>query len=315
MPLWLRFARLTAGTGIFTICALCLPARVAWANSTGITGFSSKQGPICNTCHSGGGFPEVSFEGPVTLSPGAMATYRFVVRSGGQSQRHAGFNVAADAGTLGVVAGQGAQRLGTELTHTSPKQNVDGQASWDFTWQAPLTPGSYSLYGAGNSVRVDGTQLGDRASSREHVIDVLAETPTPTPTPVPPTETPTPTPAPVPPTETPSPPPTSTSTSEATATRRDTPTSTATRTASGTVTPTATPTPTETPRGPSPGDANCDGAINAADLVANLLRRSDGEVGECLFADANCDQLIDDEDLLVVLARLFGAPAPACLPD
>ena len=115
------------------------------------------------------------------------------------NQRRAGFNVASSDGRLDVVPDQGARRAQNgELTHTGPKQNVDMVAGWDFTWTAPDEPGTYTLFGAGNSVNFNGNSNGDRASTTTLDIEVANATPTPTATPLPPTPTITPTRAPVP---------------------------------------------------------------------------------------------------------------------
>jgi hypothetical protein len=183
----------------FVVITAMLLTRSAAANafSTGITGLSGKQGIICNACHSGGKAPAVHFEGPADVTAGVIATFRFVVQSQSASQTFAGFNVADNAGQLAVEAGQGEQLLGAELTHTRPKPNDStGTASFEFTWQAPVQPGPYTLFGAGNSVNFNGNNSGDRAAATTFMISVAADAP-PTPTA---TATP-------PPTATPSPPP------------------------------------------------------------------------------------------------------------
>lgn len=295
------------GPGWLALAALCvLVPAAAGANSSGlisVPGHSGKQSPntTCNNCHGGGAAPDVAFEGPTELLPGEVATFRFTVESNAQSQRSAGFNVAASGGMLGVIAGQGAQLVEFpsqsgqfELTHAGSKANTNGRASWQFTWTAPIEAGAYVLFGSGNSVNRSGNTLGDRSTSDVYNVFVVAPADTPT--------------------ETPTAEPTATETVEPTSTRRETPTSTATRTSSATPSPTPTPTATEdpTPAGPSPGDANCDGAINAADLAAELrlLDELGGEVGSCAFADADCDGGIDEDDITVLFSRIFGGPVP-----
>jgi hypothetical protein len=165
------------------------------AFQTGETLHSGKQGVTCSVCHSGGVAPTVSFSGPSELAVGASGTYTFEVDSMAAKQRAAGFNVAASDGTLGAVAGQGEQLIGAELTHTMPKANVDMVADWSFTWTAPAAPGTYTLFGAGNSVNLNGLPTGDRSSATTFMVMVAgadSPTPTPTATPFPPAETPTP---------------------------------------------------------------------------------------------------------------------------
>ncbi len=165
------------------VASAALPVR-AGALPTGITGFSGKtNGRICNQCHrdTRAVTPVVRFEGPTELSPGAQGSFRFVVESQSAQQIAAGFNVAASGGQLGVIVGQGEQIIGSELTHTQPKSNVEGVASWDFSWTAPAGPGDYTLFGAGNSVNLDWASVtGDRAAATTLVV-VVGETATVTP--------------------------------------------------------------------------------------------------------------------------------------
>ncbi|MDX2171316.1 MAG: choice-of-anchor V domain-containing protein [Deltaproteobacteria bacterium] len=176
------------------------PAR---ANSGGITGRSGKQNETCNACHNGGSAPTVGFDGPTQVQAGETVTLTFAVHAPNPAQRAAGFNVAAQngGGTLAVVAGQGARLARGELTHSEPK-NTDGNrnASWQFRWTAPPAPGTYRLFGAGNSVNKNGNSSGDRSRATTVDIEVVAAldtptvTPTPTATPPPPTSTDTPSP-------------------------------------------------------------------------------------------------------------------------
>lgn len=167
------------------------------ALTTGITGFSGKQtkpdgtplycsnaGLGCHFTDADTKAPMVRFEGPTQLDPGAQATYTFVVTSENPKvQIQAGLDVAASAGSLGMVAGQQEQLLDGEITHTGPKDNnQNGEAAWQFTWQAPTTPGVYVLFGAGNSVDASTTDEGDEAAITTLMITVGTVAPTPTPT-------------------------------------------------------------------------------------------------------------------------------------
>jgi hypothetical protein len=170
------------------------PAR---AFSGGITGRSGKQGPICTQCHGGGRAPLVHFEGPDHVATGATATFRFVIQSQAPAtQTFAGFNVATSGGELQVIAGQGERRVGSgsvaEITHVSPKANVDGEAVFEFAWAAPASPAVETLFGAGNSVNRNFNNSGDFAASTTFDVTVEGSTQTATPTATP-TVTPTPT--------------------------------------------------------------------------------------------------------------------------
>jgi hypothetical protein len=173
-----------------------LTSHPAYAFRNGLAGFSGRTGVICNSCHAGGTAPTVDFEGPMTVAPGSTNTYRFNVRSQASGQTNAGLDVAVCAqgatscpastsGQLAVDSAQNARVTGGEIVHNSPKANVDGVATWEFTWTAPAAAGSVTMYGAGNSVNGDDSSLGDRATSVTFAIAVAAAVDTPTPSPTP----------------------------------------------------------------------------------------------------------------------------------
>ncbi len=132
-----------------------------FAYSSGVTGKTKKNGSGC-TCH--GNNPtttvSVSISGPQTLSPGTKGTYRVTI-SGGPLVR-AGTNISASSGELSVVSGSGLQKIGDELTHTSPKAPQGGVVTFDFEFTAPNNPGTITLYANGNSVNFNGSSNGDQ---------------------------------------------------------------------------------------------------------------------------------------------------------
>lgn len=176
--------RMVLGASIVALATILYRAPSA-ASSGGIIGFSGKQSPgvICNQCHAGGRAPAVEFEGPAQLPPNATGTFVFRVRSAApQAQTAAGFNVAADGGVLAIAPAEQGQLLFEELTHRSAKTNLEGVAEWQFTWRAPGQTGTYTLFGAGNSVNNDSSSLGDQAAATTFAV-LVAPLPTPTPTP------------------------------------------------------------------------------------------------------------------------------------
>lgn len=172
-----------------------LSATPTVAETSGISGFSGMDnGKYCSnagfSCHSTEDIthePTVRFDGPTHLDPGAVGNYRFVVTSGApETQIAAGLDVAASNGTLIVVAGQQTQLLDGDITHTGPKENgANDEAAWEFQWQAPATPGTYVLFGAGNSVDFFGSPSGDLAAITTLMVNVGDVEPTPTATPLP----------------------------------------------------------------------------------------------------------------------------------
>ena len=243
-----------------------LTVRSAQAYETGITGYSGKRAGItCNLCHAGGTAPSVHFEGPMQVATGSTAMFLFVVQSRAPStQVFAGFDVAANAGQLNVVAGENEQRPGgtNELTHTSPQANdANGVAAWRLSWQAPSSAGTYTLFGAGNSVNDNFSNIGDKAATTTFavVVDAATSTPTSTPT-VTPTETASPTAAPSPPFTT----------------------------TAGTIS-ASTPTATVTPI-PCVGDCDANGEITVDELVIGAnIALGVASVAECPAFDCGHD--------------------------
>ncbi len=182
--------------------ASCSLVGTSHAFSAGIIGFSGKTpGVFCSQvgCHSGGVEPTVHFEGPTQLEINQMATFRFVVQSNSPLQVAGGLDVSTSSGTLAIVANQGERLKSNEITHEMPKPNdANGVASFDFTFKAPATAGTVTLFGAGNSANLDTLSTsGDRGATTTltlTIVGALPATPTPTPTTAEPTPTATPTP-------------------------------------------------------------------------------------------------------------------------
>lgn len=186
----LNLAALLAVAGFVAVTA-----GAARANSGGITGRSGKQGATCTQCHGGGVAPEVAFIGPGEVLIGETTEFVFELRALVPAQRAGGFNIAASDGRLDVVEGQGERRARNgELTHVGPVRVDDNHiVTWAFRWTAPDAPGTYTLFGAGNAVNLNGQSSGDRSSTTtfDVVVREAFDTPTPSPTPTPPPDTPT----------------------------------------------------------------------------------------------------------------------------
>jgi len=286
----------------WTIClAVALPRAAVFANSIGIVTYSGKNTVFCSSCHSGGTAPTVTLQGPPTLDVGSTGRFTLTVHSNRRNQQiAAGVGIAASAGTLIPLTGLRAQ-LG-ELTHSNPRQNnANDDAVFEFDWTAPLAAGTYTLFGAGNSVNMNFVETGDAAARTTLNVIVstsVSPTPTPSPTTPPPTLTATPTRT---PTSTSSPTSTPTLVLTATATvPADTPTVTATRS------PSATPT-----RAVTPGDANCNNRITAADLIP-VVETVVACQAACTIdpalcgVDVNRDQAVNELDIAALIQRLFA---------
>jgi hypothetical protein len=165
-------------------------AAPASANDDGIVGSSGKDGNFCSSHHAGGTVPTVAFEGPTVMAPGSAANFRFAISSHSETQIAAGLDVAVSGGTLSLVAGQGTRLQFNEVTHSEPKANdPEAHAIFEFTWRAPESEGTYTLFGAGCSVNGNGQRTGDGAARTTYAIVVGVNIPTPTPTPPVPTPT------------------------------------------------------------------------------------------------------------------------------
>ncbi len=148
------------------------------ARENGIAGWSgnpaSNGGGYCVDCHTGGIAPQVVLVGPATVPPGSMNVYTLSI-NGGQGIA-GGFDVSADGGTL-IASDAGTHTedagIGNEVVHDAPRAAVSDRVTFSFTWEAPATPGTYTIYAAGNSVDLSGTFVGDNAAATN--LQVLVE--------------------------------------------------------------------------------------------------------------------------------------------
>ncbi len=168
--------------GTAAILGLVVPKSTA--RSAGIIGLSgnpaTNSGNFCSNCHSGGIAPTVVIMGSSPVAAGSMNVYTMQI-IGGQATA-GGFNVSIDGGTL-IASDPGTHamtgEIGPEITHDAPRAAMLGRVIFNFTWQAPTAPGTYTIYGAGNSVDLNGNFLGDSASTTtlQVVVEGAAGTP------------------------------------------------------------------------------------------------------------------------------------------
>jgi hypothetical protein len=161
-----RVGRQIYGIGALVFLALGLAPAPARASSSGIVGVSGNPatngGLYCNACHYGGPGPAVAISGPKLVQPGS--THLYVLRIVNGTEVAGGLDVSATAGELAAVD-PGTQLIDGEITHVAPRP-VDalGNVVFRFRWTAPLTAGKALLYGAANSVDLNGTTSGDRST-------------------------------------------------------------------------------------------------------------------------------------------------------
>jgi hypothetical protein len=110
--------------------------------------------------------------------PGNTAVFTLLI-SGGQEVA-GGFNVSAPDGLLAPLPGATDTRSellpatnSQELTHTDPKPADGlGVVRFSFAWTAPANAGSTIIYGAGNSVNLNGNPSGDAPSTAAIAVQV-----------------------------------------------------------------------------------------------------------------------------------------------
>jgi hypothetical protein len=300
-----------AGFPVAILAGLVLAGAPAVASSGGRVQRSGKQGPTCNECHTGGTRPDVAVEMPAVVHVSETVTIRFTVHAGSPAGKAAGFNVAVEGGSLVPIPGQGTHLSIGELTHDDPQGNDDTRtAGWDFQWIAPAVAGRYRIWGAGNSVNLNGQNTGDRSNATVVRVDVVAAVGSPRATP---TATSPPT------TATPSPTPTDSSTPEpsgtdgATATPSSPPNPTDTASATPTPTPaltvTDTPSPTATPFViPCPGDCNGDGQVAINEIVTAVsIALGDRDLSVCPSIDLNSDGAVTINELIIDVTNALNA--------
>ena len=148
-------------TILFFICGIIQSAQ---ASSGGITGRSQTG---CGGCHGGqNNATTLSLRegaGPFTVQAGTSKTFTAVVAHATLTK--AGMNLSiknssnVNAGTYSALSN--CNNSGGELTHPTPANMNGGEAEFGFTWTAPSTPGTYTIYMAGNAVNNNGNANGD----------------------------------------------------------------------------------------------------------------------------------------------------------
>ncbi|MDH4071100.1 MAG: T9SS type A sorting domain-containing protein [Ignavibacteria bacterium] len=123
----------------------------------GIVGMTTKNGFGCY-CHGEDPTPSVSvwIEGPDTLSAGEEGVYTLFLSR--DSTVTAGFNIATQFGSLGVVDSLETYWYEDELTHIGPKPaQRGGTVSWVFSYTAPDSTFLLvdTLFSVGNSANQD----------------------------------------------------------------------------------------------------------------------------------------------------------------
>ena len=130
-----------------------------YAYHNGITGRTMKSTEPGCICHSAtpSQLVNVVIEGPDQLMTNQTASY--TVRISGGPLVRGGTNIAVSEGDL--QPGDGLQKIGAELTHILPKQPLNSEVTFEFSYTAPDTMTTITLYANGNSVNFNGNENGD----------------------------------------------------------------------------------------------------------------------------------------------------------
>ena len=166
------------------LALFCCIAATAHAYTTGISGYSGKDGKTCSECHSGGtAKPSATIQGPPAMAAGTTADFQLVidtdVNSSASIKRTAGFDVAASDGTtLGAVDQQNATHvLNGEISHTNALPAAKTVAV-SFSVTAPAQPGGMlTLYAAALSADGNGATSGDSVATTMLQVAVTASPP------------------------------------------------------------------------------------------------------------------------------------------
>ncbi|MCE1190111.1 MAG: T9SS type A sorting domain-containing protein [Ignavibacteria bacterium] len=143
--------------GILAIVSLIAATSIASLN--GITGRTPKSGTSGCSCHGNlSSAVGVVIAGPDTLQPGATGQYTVTITGGPLVK--GGVDIAVSTGTL--VAGTGLKLSGGELTHSTPMAASSGKVVFSFSYKAPATTGTATMYSTGNSVNNNQSESGDQ---------------------------------------------------------------------------------------------------------------------------------------------------------
>lgn len=139
---------------IVAAAILLAAAGGALANSGGISGRSVTGCTGCHTASTYTGYVariNGASGGSSTVAPSSSTAFSTSTTHSGTAAPKAGFNLSVNIGSL--TQGGDSQVLSGELTHTSPgKLTSGGDVSWSFTYNAPATVGTGSMFVCTNPV-------------------------------------------------------------------------------------------------------------------------------------------------------------------
>lgn len=136
---------------------LVMVSFIIYAKTNGKIGTTKKNGEGCD-CHGDASSKvTVVIDGPSELKANETAEYVLTITGG--PLKKGGTNIAVSGGKL--VIGEGLVMKKSELTHSEPKNPLEGKVIFKFKYTAPETPGDVTIYGNGNSTNNDDSKKGD----------------------------------------------------------------------------------------------------------------------------------------------------------
>jgi hypothetical protein len=163
---WLAVAALAVSSG-------------AWANATGIAGYSGVDQLTCRECHEGNARADARFSGRRVLKPGETCDYALTVS--GVGGWYAGIDVAAEHKGVKLAARDSTRVLGGEVVQLVARSLRDGPVSFRFGVTAPDEPGQYRLFGSALVADGNSRETGDAVADATYLVtvDAAADDPTP----------------------------------------------------------------------------------------------------------------------------------------
>jgi hypothetical protein len=113
------------------------------------------------TCHGDNPDPSVKvvISGPDTLKEDMQATYTVTISGG--PLKAAGTDIAVSKGKL-LPVGSDLKLMAQDLTHKAPKKPEGNSVIFKFTYKAPFSLGTETIYANGNSVDGNDKKTGDK---------------------------------------------------------------------------------------------------------------------------------------------------------
>jgi predicted carbohydrate-binding protein with CBM5 and CBM33 domain len=130
---------------------------IIYAKTNGKIGTTKKNGEGCD-CHGDANSKvTVVIDGPSEIKVNETAEYTLTISGG--PMVNGGTNIAVSSGKL--IAGENLVLKKNELTHSKPKNPLNGKITFKFKYTAPGTAGEITIYANGNSTNNDESKKGD----------------------------------------------------------------------------------------------------------------------------------------------------------